>query len=503
MKTKLLSLIFLLHLFVFSQENANNKLSFDYNLGITNPFSALSQNYYANYVGLFHADLGVRYMFQEKVGLKVDFGFDRFKNDNFGTYSESLPFSSFYLRSNIQGILNVGKILHFTDWTNRIGLILHSGIGYSYNIGDSSINNSGARTSDNMFNFLIGALPQIKFNERFAMNLDLSLISNMNQKYNFDFKENATSKYGLIANISIGGSYYIGKNKTHYDWNNKLIEKEIIKDSVPKINKDSLIIASLDLDKDGIIDSLDFCPDIPGLQDFDGCPQPELTYDCNLEDFPIFQFKGARVEVNNIYKPILDSIAKCLIENKKRKIIIYGFADDYGDSLFTQELSNNRALEIKKEIVLRGVSPERIFTIGEGTKKANLTSEDKKTIKHNRLAFIEGISNNKDDIYVLSNGEFLQGLFFTVQIGAYKTVIKNNKFNKLGEVLIVKTTDGFTRYSINVYQNFEDAYEKYKEIRKFGFSQDAFVTAYFLGERISIKKAQELILEHGSGILQK
>ncbi|MFN5417557.1 MAG: OmpA family protein [Flavobacteriia bacterium] len=502
MKTKLLSIVFLLNIIAFSQENANNKFSFDYNLGITNPFTALSQNYYANYVGLFHADLGARYMFREKVGIKVDFGFDRFKNDNYGTYSESLPFSSFYFRSNIQGVLNVGKILHFSDWTNRIGLIMHSGIGYSHNIGDSSSNNTGARTSDNMFNFMIGVLPQVKINDRFAMNLDLSLISNMNQQYNFDFKENATSKYGMIANISVGGSYYIGKNKTHYDWNNKTIEKEIIKDSIPVLKQDSILANVYDTDKDGILDEEDMCPEEFGLKDFQGCPKPELTFDCDLNDFPVFVFNKAKHDLLSYYEPIIDSLAKCMLENKHKKIIIYGFTDDFGDSIYTEELSFNRANVIKTAIVLKGISPDRIFALGESRKKANLP-ENEKDITHNRVAYIEAISSNQDDIKVLESGEFLQGLFFTVQIGAYQKVMKNNKFNKLGKVLVSKSPDGFIRYSVDVFLNYEDAYEKWKKIRANGAMQDSFVSAYFLGEKITIKKAQELLLLKGSDILQK
>lgn len=503
MKYFSLFLVFSFHFLFFSQENNNNKFSVDFNLGITNPFSALSPNYYANYVDLFHSDLGLRYMPKEQLGLKLDFGFDRFRNDKFGVYSESLPFKSFYFRTNLQGVVNFGKILHFTDWTKKIGLIGHAGAGFSITVGDSATNsNSSTRLKDQMINLIYGVTPQFKVNDRLALNLDLTLISNLNQSYNFDFKSTATSKYGLVANISIGGSYYIGKNKTHYDWNYKAKPIEIIEDTSKVLPIDSLFVKLNDLDKDGVIDDDDMCPEEFGIIAFQGCPKPELTFDCDLNDFPVFVFNKARHDILEIYHPIIDSIVKCMLENTKKKIIIYGYTDNYGDSIYTQELSFNRANEIKRAIVLKGISPERIFALGEGTKKATLP-EDEKSITHNRVAYIETVSNNKDDIKALESGEYLQGLFFTVQIGAYKKELKNNKFNKLGKVLVSKSPDGFTRYSVGVFQNYEDAYELWKKIRGNGAMQDAFVGAYFLGEKITIKKAQELLLLKGSDILQK
>ena len=500
---KIILFIFIVnYILISSQENVSNKFSLDYNFGITNPFSAISKDYYTNYLGFFHTDLGLRYMFKEQLGVKLDLGLDRFQNDKFGLYSESLPFKSLYFRCDIQGVVNVGKILHFEDWTKRIGLIAHSGIGYSQTFGDSTTNNSGARLTDHMFNFILGFSPQVKLTNRIALNLDLSMISNMYQSYNFDLKNNASSKYGMVSNISVGGSYYIGKNKTHYDWDFKEKPIEIIEDTNKIVPTDSLFVRLNDLDKDGVIDDEDMCPEEFGIIAFQGCPKPELTFDCDLNDFPVFVFNKARYDILEIYDPIIDSIVKCMLENTKKKIIIYGFTDNFGDSIYTQELSFNRANEIKRAIVLKGISPERIFVLGEGTKKATLP-EDEKSISHNRVAYIETISNNKDDIKVLESGEYLQGLFFTVQIGAYKKELKNNKFNRLGKVLVSKSPDGFIRYSIGVYQNYEDAYEVWKKIRGNGAMQDAFVAAYFLGEKTTIKKAQEILLLKGSDILQK
>ncbi len=492
MKILLTIISFFLIFNSFSQGKANNKLSADLNIGSTNPFSNLSKNYYANYVGFLHVDLGARYMFLEKIGVKLDLGFDRFQNDKFGVYKESLPFSSMNYRTNLQGILNIGKILRYSDWSKKIGLIAHGGFGVSIIKGDSatvSLNKSSL--TDNSFNLIAGLSPQFKLTDKIALNLDLSFITNINQNYNFDFKNKSNNRYGMIANVSVGMHYYIGKHKTHYDWNfkKKVIDepKDII---VPEIVKP----IAADMDKDGVVDSLDVCPEEFGLADFEGCPKPEMTFDCDMSGYPVFTFKGARSEILESYKPYLDSIAFCLGQDKLKKLVIYGHTDKFGDSVYTTELSLSRANMIKKELVLRGISNDRIFTVGEGTKKALISEAEFSKIKHNRIAYFKTISNNQFDIQVLETGEYLQGLFYTIQIGAFKKVIKNNKFKKYGQVLVAKSTDGYTKYSIDIFTNYEDANNVLKLLKKNSLFNDAFIASYFLGERIPIKKAQELLL---------
>lgn len=501
---KLFFLSFLLcSQFSFSQVYIkNNKLSLDFNIGSTTPVSNLSPNYYANYLGLLHTDLGARYMLTNKFGFKAELGFDRFKNDEFKVYSNSLKFNTQLYRLNIQCVSNIGKVLRFTDWTEKIGLLAHTGFGYAILRGDSSQNASSKKITDNGFNFMLGFTPQVKINNKLSTHLDVTFVSFINPRYSFDFKSSAVNPYGMAANISAGISYYIGKEKSHEDWYN---HKEFIKieDTIVKIDSNLIVKVNYDLDNDGIMDSVDYCPDVFGVIEFDGCPKPEFTFDCNLSSFPIFQFKGARYEIQDIYLPYIDSIALCMKANPERKIIIYGYTDSFGDEIYTDGLSQSRANQIKNALIEKGIDGGRMFTVGEGRTKAKLSEENKKTIKHNRLAFIEPISKNQDDIKILATGEYLQGLFFTVQIGAYKKELKNNKFNKLGQVLVTKNTEGIFRYSINIYSDFDEATTKWKELRNYGFAQDAFVTAYFLGERITIKEAKRLISERGNSVLQK
>jgi OOP family OmpA-OmpF porin len=443
-------------------------------------------------------------MFNSNHGLKFDIAIMPLSRDiNYNSFNKS-----YQARISAQYVVNVGRLANFERFAPRFSLLAHAGGGLTALKYKESFYFKSWKTNrtDEKINLIAGLTPQYKINERFEVHLDFSYNATIFQKFDQGFKWSdftKNSSFGRVTTFSLGGMYYIGKKEKHVDWNytNDKIQKPVEKiDSIP--SSDSLLIVIYDTDKDGIMDSIDYCPEDFGLVEFGGCPKPEIAYDCHLSQFPIFTFNGARYEILPSYQPYFDSIAKCLKQNKDQKIIIYGYTDDFGEELFTSELSKNRAEIIKKKLVQNGVDADRIFTVAEGPNLAKLTESQRQSIKHNRLAIIKGISNNKNDIRVLETGEYLQGLLFTVQVGAYKKEIKNNKFNKYGTVLVVKSPDGFTRYSLNTYHNYEDAFEKWREIRGFGFSQDAFVTAYFMGERISLEEAKKLLEEKGQGILQ-
>lgn len=477
-----------------------NKFSFALSSGlaIKKDSNLLSPNLYLN------TEVASRYMFNSNHGIKLDIGFIPLNRDfNYTNFNKS-----FLLSFSAQYILDFGRLFHFEKFAPRFSGLLRVGGGISALKYKESFyfKNWKNNNSDETINLVLGLRPQYKLSEKVALHLDLGYFANIFQDFNQGFNFNdftSQSKLGRITQISFGGTFYIGKEKQHSDWYWKTPIIEELKDSIPIIKQDSIVVAVYDTDKDGILNDEDMCPEEFGVKEFEGCPKPELTFDCYLDEFPVFQFNKARHDILDIYNPIIDSIAKCMLENSTKKIIIYGYTDNYGDSIYTNELSINRADVIRKAIVLKGIAPERIFVLGEGTKKATLPENEQGKIKHNRVAYIESISNNQNDIKELESGTFLQGLFFTVQIGAYQKAIKNNKFSKYGKVLVAVSPDKLTRYSIDVFQNYEDAYEKWKIIRKTNHFQDAYVTAYFLGERITIKKAQELLLQKGSDIIQK
>ena len=101
-----------------SNSNSFNKWSIEANGGAVKARKAFAPGYYSETPSFFHADFGVRYMFNNKFGLKLDGAYDRIKE------GEGVArFRSNYYRVDLQGVVNVGRVLNFETWTNRIGLM--------------------------------------------------------------------------------------------------------------------------------------------------------------------------------------------------------------------------------------------------------------------------------------------------------------------------------------------------------------------------------------------
>ena len=175
-------LVLLLSLFVFTstiaqeevsdqmQSNVFNRWSIDVNGGLSRPTTPFMPGYYVEDFSFFHVDLGARYMFNPKFGMKVDFGYDSFENP-----SEVLPFKSQYYRANLQGVLNLGRALNFEEFTQSFNIQMHGGLGYSFMTSDKF------NGEDNMANVLIGLTGQYKLSERVALNADFTMINNIRQ----------------------------------------------------------------------------------------------------------------------------------------------------------------------------------------------------------------------------------------------------------------------------------------------------------------------------------
>ncbi len=294
----------------FSQYSKYNKWSVDLSIGGTNAVEPYSPGYWSNTVDLVHTSGGVRYMFNNKFGLKLDGGYDLITNDNIGQNGNSLPFKTNYYRTSIQGVLDIGRVFSFENFTDRWSLLFHTGGGLS--LTSSKINPE----KDRMVNFMFGFTPQFKINDRIALNLDASFIWHIYQQYTFDMYNSVYNRGfdGFIANASIGVNIYLGKKKQHCDWAYTPCFPDMSYLEVENKKKDSLItnlklnltdsdgdgvinysddemdtplgnkvncrgvsLKNIDSDGDGVNDLIDKCIDIPGKPEFAGCPEELIT----------------------------------------------------------------------------------------------------------------------------------------------------------------------------------------------------------------------------------
>lgn len=89
------------------------------------------------------------------------------------------------------------------------------------------------------------------------------------------------------------------------------------------------------------------------------------------------------------WEPMIDSLATYMLQNERLEVLLRGYSDNTGTEAYNLGLSRQRAVEIKKRLVARGVSEYRIEIEAKGTSDPigdNSTYEGR--IANNRVAII-------------------------------------------------------------------------------------------------------------------
>ncbi|WP_300354970.1 hypothetical protein [Fluviicola sp.] len=98
--------------------------------------------------------------------------------------------------------------------------------------------------------------------------------------------------------------------------------------------------------------------------------------------------------------------------------------------------------------------------------------------------------------------EEIKGLFYTVQVGVYNRPATKEQLHDINPLVTRRLENGQIRYSTGTFRSVDDARPKKAEAVEKGVS-DAFITAYFNGERISLQEAKKLLADQGEAILFK
>jgi len=366
-----------------------NKWSIEANGGATKARKALTPGYFSETPSFYHADFGVRYMFNPKFGLKLDGGYDRIKE------GEGVDrFRSNYYRVDLQGVVNLGRVLNFETWTSRIGLLAHGGAGYSWMNNQATKGADGKLfdDNDNMVNVMAGLTPQLRLTDKLVLTGDLSYIRNIRQDVAFDgnSKTSGSGFGGELWNATLGLTFYLGKNEKHADWVYEP-KRSDLEDRIANIEE-----MLKDTDGDGVADYLDQEPnsapgavvDTKGVTiDHNGNGIPD-----NIEEYIKQNAQNNSTVVNdadfleqminsgiiNVYfdynsdKPYQQSVGgiKFVSEYLKSKpeaqIEILGYADPVGGAAFNKDLSRRRAENVKALLVSQGASASQLTAVGEG-----------------------------------------------------------------------------------------------------------------------------------------
>jgi outer membrane protein OmpA-like peptidoglycan-associated protein len=107
---------------------------------------------------------------------------------------------------------------------------------------------------------------------------------------------------------------------------------------------------------------------LPSLRDFN-----EFLSSATKKDIPkIFQFEFLNFENNSTAllqgsDEEMDEISDALEKHPEVTIRLEGFSDNSGDITQNKDLAFRRALTVEEQLVARGVNPDRIDTIGNGS----------------------------------------------------------------------------------------------------------------------------------------
>ena len=369
-----------------------NKWSIEAAGGMHKPVRPVAKGYYSDTPSFAQFSLGTRYMFNNRFGLKLDLGYNSFKEGD-----GSSAYKSNYYRGSLQGVANLGSILKFETWTNSLGVLLHAGAGYSQLKPKEPIDRAN---TDQMLNFIAGITPQVKLGNRVALNLDASIIGHVRQNYTFDGTKTTNTRgfNGYFTNFSAGLTVYLGKHEKHADWvSDTGVSNDLLEDLDSRISK--IETDMIDSDQDGVPDYLDREPNTPSGVAVDskgraidknenGIPDEiESALDARYakkgeagaagtggdiverlinEGYVnvYFQFNSTKPETYSL--EAINYLVKYMNDNPSAKAELIGYADEIGNPNYNKTLSERRAKAVYDILVATGVSGDRLTYTGNG-----------------------------------------------------------------------------------------------------------------------------------------
>ncbi|MNJ95010.1 Outer membrane porin F precursor [compost metagenome] len=371
-----------------SGNNDYNKWSIEVAGGINKPIRTFAPGFRTDRANLFTVDLGTRYMFNNKFGLKFDLGYNKFENND-----DSPKFETTYLRADLQAVFNLGRVLNFEDWTNSIGLLAHVGGGVYQLTSDE-----GFEGEDYGANLIGGLTAQLKLSRSIVLTADVTGMANGFQNWNFDgFSRNSKTVDGIILNGTLGLTFYLGKNEKHADWTTDIKNDEL---AALEERLGSVETMMNDTDKDGVPDYLDAEPNsttgvavdtkgraidkngngVPDeLESYIDAKNKEITQNLSntggsgtdLQGLINGGYVNAYFDFNKDMPNAqstagINFLAKYLKDNPSATVDVIGYADEVGNSDYNKDLSRRRAENVKKILVDTGVSASRLNIIGNG-----------------------------------------------------------------------------------------------------------------------------------------
>lgn len=366
MKKHFLALATLVAMSSYAQEY--NKWSIDVNAGVHKPTMGVGVGHRTTTPSFWTANAGVRYMLNNKFGIRLAGGYDDFKN------AEKTPdFASKLWNVNLQGVVNVGRVLSFENWTRDLGLLLHSGFGYG------RLSSDKMNDADQIGFLTVGVTPQLRLSNRITLLGDGSVYFNARQQKSFDTNSNNASRRGIQGTnftVTLGLQVALGKHSVHADWyatpnmekelSERLLraERELANLNERLANKAEKMI---DTNNNNIPDEIEeFLNSKYGNLDANHLNGLDVARELIQKGYinVYFDFNSSNPQVSSLWAA--DFIANFLKRNPSTSVNVVAYADEIGGENYNQTLSAKRADIVKQLLIDRGVEASRLSSVGKG-----------------------------------------------------------------------------------------------------------------------------------------
>ena len=402
-----------------------NKWSIDAGAGVSIlSSSGLSEGYNTPFPNLWTMNGGIRYMFNNKFGVRVGGGFDQLNQAG-----NSPKFATRIWNVNVQGVANLGRVLAFEEFTKNIGLLGHVGVGYGY------MTSKNFRGVDNLGIITFGLTPQVRLSDRVTLLLSGTFNWYLTQHYTFN-GESLTKDpsvtpmrnvnfQGLNFTATAGLQIALGKKRVHADWygvkredkeddkkvaqNEKTVNNHITRGGSnvaangQRIENDKNALANNnvnnanDSDDEGDVNNSNIASNQNTttnniiVESVD--PAKELIEKGYVNAY--FGFDSSEPQDGSLWA--VGFVANYLKQNPDAKLNIIGYTDQVGNAGYNEKLSKKRADAVKQLLVEMGVDTSRLASEGKGIDKGTKASSAGARRLVRRVSFeLTNESGNKD-----------------------------------------------------------------------------------------------------------
>lgn len=363
----------------YAQESAPeknyNKWSLEGGIGVNKPYNSFSPGYRTNDINFFGAELGVRHMLNEFFGLKLNMGYDKFKDGN-----NSLEFNTAMFALSFEGVANLGRLMKFQTWTQTINLLAHAGAGVSALEYDNPAIITGVNDADFVGNLVGGLTLQVKLSPRVSLYGDYTIKGNYKQDKGFEgLQVNTERNRPHMMKGTIGLSVALGKKSSRADWyvrDDAVIRAldtrlTAVENSLKENSSKDQELAGRVNDMSGRVNEMN--KRIDNLDRIvSNLPPAETAANTNeliaklINDGYVniyFDFNSSKVKNSS---GTLNILRTYLANNPDVNVDLLGYADENGAEEYNLKLSQKRANAVAGMLINAGINPSRINAQGKG-----------------------------------------------------------------------------------------------------------------------------------------